>query len=330
VSASEANAVVTEGLTKRFGRFTAVDHVNLLVPSGELYGFLGPNGSGKTTTLRMLCGILEPTEGGGRVLGFDLRTEPERIKAAIGYMSQRFSLYDDLTAEENVTFYATVYGVPGRERAERIQRMIQLADLVGREDTLAGRLSGGYRQRLALACALVHAPRLVFLDEPTAGVDPVSRRTFWELIRRLADGGVTIVVTTHYMDEAEHCDRLGFIYQGQLIAQGTPAAIKTQTFRKPVFQVETGDPRRAADVLAEWPAAEEAIRYGALIRVVAAEETLTAEAVAAELRAKGLPASVVAVAPSVEDLFISFVDRERKTRLRAQLRALTVEPLQGR
>jgi len=330
VSASEANAVVTEGLTKRFGRFTAVDHVNLLVPSGELYGFLGPNGSGKTTTLRMLCGILEPTEGGGRVLGFDLRAEPERIKAAIGYMSQRFSLYDDLTAEENVTFYATVYGVPGRERAERIQRMIQLADLVGREDTLAGRLSGGYRQRLALACALVHAPRLVFLDEPTAGVDPVSRRTFWELIRRLADGGVTIVVTTHYMDEAEHCDRLGFIYQGQLIAQGTPAAIKTQTFRKPVFQVETGDPRRAADVLAEWPAAEEAIRYGALIRVVAAEETLTAEAVAAELRAKGLPASVVAVAPSVEDLFISFVDRERKTRLRAQLRALTVEPLQGR
>jgi drug efflux transport system ATP-binding protein len=272
----------------------------------------------------MLCGILEPTEGGGRVLGFDLRTEPERIKAAIGYMSQRFSLYDDLTAEENVTFYATVYGVPGRERAERIQRMIQLADLVGREDTLAGRLSGGYRQRLALACALVHAPRLVFLDEPTAGVDPVSRRTFWELIRRLADGGVTIVVTTHYMDEAEHCDRLGFIYQGQLIAQGTPVAIKTQTFRKPVFQVETADPRRAADVLAEWPAAEEVIRYGVLIRVVAAEETLTAEAVAAELQAKGLPARVVAVAPSVEDLFISFVDRERKTRLRAQLRALTV------
>jgi ABC-2 type transport system ATP-binding protein len=323
-------AVVTEGLTKRFGRFTAVDHVDLLVPTGELYGFLGPNGSGKTTTLRMLCGILEPTEGGGRVLGFDLRTEAEQIKAAIGYMSQRFSLYDDLTAEENVTFYATVYGVPGRERAERIERMIQLADLVGREDALAGRLSGGYRQRLALACALVHAPRLVFLDEPTAGVDPVSRRTFWELIRRLADAGVTIMVTTHYMDEAEHCDRLGFIYQGQLIAQGTPAEIKTQTFRKPVFQIETANPRRAADVLAEWPAAEEVIRYGALLRVVAAEEALTADAVDTELRAKGLPARVVPVAPSVEDLFISFVDRERKTRLRAQLRALIPEALQGR
>ncbi len=323
---NEPPAVVTEGLTKRFGDFTAVDHVGLLVHAGELYGFLGPNGSGKTTTLRMLCGILEPTEGGGRVLGFDIVREPERIKAAIGYMSQRFSLYDDLTAEENLNFYATVYGVPGGVRRGRIERMTQLADLVGRQEVLAGRLSGGYRQRLALACALVHGPRLVFLDEPTAGVDPVSRRTFWELIRRLADGGVTIVVTTHYMDEAEHCDRLGFIYQGKLIAQGSPAAIKTETFRKPVFQVEAADPRRAADVLAAWPAAEEAIRYGALVRVVAAEEDLTVEAVRAELTAAGLEARVVPVAPSVEDLFISFVDRERKTRLREQLRALTVEP----
>ncbi|HEV8673923.1 MAG TPA: ABC transporter ATP-binding protein [Methylomirabilota bacterium] len=299
-----------------------MDHVDLVVQAGELYGFLGPNGSGKTTTLRMLCGILEPSEGGGRVLGFDIVREPERIKAAIGYMSQRFSLYDDLTAEENVTFYATVYGVPARQRRERIQRMVQLADLVGRQEVLAGRLSGGYRQRLALACALVHAPRLVFLDEPTAGVDPVSRRTFWELIRRLADGGVTIVVTTHYMDEAEHCDRLGFIYQGKLIAQGSPAAIKAETFRKRVFQVETADPRRAVDVLTDWAAAEEVIRYGAVIRVVAADEGLTAEAVQAHLRAAGLEAAVSPVAPSVEDLFISFVDRERKTRLREQLRAI--------
>ena len=224
-------AVVTEGLTKRFGAFTAVDHVDLRVEAGELYGFLGPNGAGKSTTLRMLCGILEPTEGNGRVLGIDLRQEPERIKTAIGYMSQRFSLYDDLSAAENLVFYAMVYGVPARARRERIDRMIQLADLVGREDTLAGQLSGGYRQRLALACALVHAPRLMFLDEPTAGVDPVSRRTFWELIRRLADGGVTVVVTTHYMDEAEHCDRLGFIYQGRLIAQGAPAASRAATIR---------------------------------------------------------------------------------------------------
>jgi ABC-2 type transport system ATP-binding protein len=322
---SRPPAVVTEGLTKRFGALTAVDHVDLVVQAGELYGFLGPNGSGKTTTLRMLCGILEPTEGGGRVLGFDLRREPERIKAAIGYMSQRFSLYDDLTAEENITFYARVYRVPARDRRPRIQRMIQLADLVGRQNVLAGRLSGGYRQRLALACALVHGPRLVFLDEPTAGVDPVSRRTFWELIRRLADGGVTIVVTTHYMDEAEHCDRLGFIYQGKLIAQGSPQAIKRESFRKPVYQIETADPRRAADVLADWPAAEEVIRYGGLVRLVAAGETLTAEAIRAHLAGAGLEAGVTAVDPSVEDLFISFVDRERKTRLRDQLRAVAVE-----
>jgi ABC-2 type transport system ATP-binding protein len=313
-------AVLTEGLTKRFGAFTAVDHVDLRVEAGELYGFLGPNGAGKSTTLRMLCGILEPSEGSGRVLGIDLR-EPERIKAAIGYMSQRFSLYDDLSAAENLVFYAMVYGVPARARRERIERMVQLADLVGREDALAGQLSGGYRQRLALACALVHAPRLMFLDEPTAGVDPVSRRTFWELIRRLADGGVTVVVTTHYMDEAEHCDRLGFIYQGRLIAQGTPAAIKAEAFGRPVFEVEAAAPQRAIDVLAEWPAVEEAVRYGALVRVVAAERRLDEATVAAHLRGAGIEAMVRPVAPTVEDVFISFVDKERKVRLRRQLGA---------
>jgi len=319
--ASAEPAVLTEGLTKRFGAFTAVDHVDLRVEAGELYGFLGPNGAGKSTTLRMLCGILEPSEGSGRVLGIDLRQEPERIKAAIGYMSQRFSLYDDLSAAENLVFYAMVYGVPARVRPERIERMIQLADLVGREDTRAGQLSGGYRQRLALACALVHGPRLMFLDEPTAGVDPVSRRTFWELIRRLADGGVTVVVTTHYMDEAEHCDRLGFIYQGRLIAQGAPAAIKVDAFGRPVFQVEAPEPQRAIDVLTDWPAVEEAVRYGPLVRVVAGERGLGEAAVAERLRAAGIEAAVRTVAPTIEDVFISFVDKERKVRLRRQLGA---------
>jgi ABC-2 type transport system ATP-binding protein len=321
VETSAEPAVLTQGLTKRFGAFTAVDHVDLRVEAGELYGFLGPNGAGKSTTLRMLCGILEPTEGSGRVLGLDLRREPERIKAAIGYMSQRFSLYDDLSAAENLVFYAMVYGVPGRARRERIDRMVQLADLVGREDTLAGQLSGGYRQRLALACALVHTPRLMFLDEPTAGVDPVSRRTFWELIRHLADGGVTVVVTTHYMDEAEHCDRLGFIYQGRLIAQGTPAAIKADAFGRPVFQVEAPEPSRVIDILTDWPAVEEAVRYGSLVRVVAAERGLGAAAVVERLRGAGLDPSVRVVAPTVEDVFISFVDKERKARLRRQLGA---------
>ena len=236
-------------------------------------------------------------------------------------MSQKFSLYDDLTVAENLIFYARVYGVPGRLRRERIDRMIQLADLAGREDTLAGPLSGGYRQRLALACALVHSPRLMFLDEPTAGVDPVSRRKFWGLIRRLADSGTTVVVTTHYMDEAELCDRLGFIYQGKLIAQGSPAAIKGETFRRPVIEVEVADPR-GLDVLADWEAVEEAVRYGraacAWCRPSAGSPRRRSSSA---WRAAGLAASVRAVAPSVEDLFVSFVDKERKARLREQLGA---------
>jgi len=320
------DAVVTAGLTRRFGKRTAVDHLDLRVRVGELYGFLGPNGSGKTTTLRMLCGLLAPSEGTGTVLGIDLTREPERIKSAIGYMSQRFSLYDDLTVDENLTFYARVYMVPRVERAPRVAQMVQLADLTGRERQLAGQLSGGYRQRLALACALVHGPRLVFLDEPTAGVDPVSRRNFWGLIRRLADDGTTIVVTTHYMDEAELCDTLGFIYQGRLIAQGSPAEIKSGTFRQPVVEVDVADLRGAADRLADWGAVEEVVRVGTRLRLVLAGGT-TAEEVAAFLRRRGQEVRWAhAVEPSVEDLFVSFVDKQRKARLREQLRALETAP----
>jgi len=316
-------AVVTRGLTKRFGRVLAVDHLDLEVRAGELYGFLGPNGAGKSTTLRMLCGIMEPTEGEGRVLGIDLRRYPERVKSAISYMSQRFSLYDDLTVDENLTFYARVYMVPRAERAARIGRMLRLADLVGRERQLSAQLSGGYRQRLALACALVHTPRLIFLDEPTAGVDPVSRRTFWALIRRLADEGTTILVTTHYMDEAELCDSLGFIYQGRLIATGSPADIKTRDFGRVVVEVAADDPRAAAEALADWDAVEEVVRAGARLRLIIVPGGPDAAAVAEFLRARGLTVSLaVAVEPSVEDLFVSFVDKERKGRVREQLQAL--------
>ena len=316
-------AVVTEGLTRRFGKSVAVDHLSLRVRKGELYGFLGPNGAGKSTTLRMLCGILEPSEGTGSVLGIDIRREPERIKSLIGYMSQRFSLYDDLTVVENLTFYARVYMVPRALRGERIAKMIQLADLGGRERQQAGALSGGYRQRLALACAFVHAPRLIFLDEPTAGVDPVSRRTFWAVIRHLADGGTTIVVTTHYMDEAELCDTLGFIYQGQLIAQGSPATIKTETFRKPVVEVDAVDLRRAAALLQDWDAVEEVLRVSTRLRVVLAQDHTAAADVAAYLGRQGVEVRWAHdVEPSVEDLFVSFVDKERKARVREQLRAL--------
>ncbi|HEY4911123.1 MAG TPA: ABC transporter ATP-binding protein [Methylomirabilota bacterium] len=323
---AESYAVETRDLTRRFGKRVAVDHLNLHVRAGELYGFLGPNGAGKSTTLRMLCGILEPSEGGGTVLGIDLTRDPERIKSLIGYMSQKFSLYDDLTVAENLTFYSRVYEVSGGERAGRMARMVQLADLAGRESQLAGTLSGGYRQRLALACALVHQPRLIFLDEPTAGVDPVSRRNFWGLIRRLADQGTTIVVTTHYMDEAELCDSLGFIYQGKLIAQGSPAVIKSETFRRPVIEVEVADLRRASDVLADWDAVEEVVRIGTRLRVVLGPEHAGAAEVGDFLTRVGFPPRWVHdVEPSVEDLFVSFVDKERKARLREQLRALGTE-----
>jgi len=316
-------AVVTRQLTRRFGKRVAVDHLDLRVRAGELYGFLGPNGAGKSTTLRMLCGLLEPSEGGGTVLGIDLVAEPERIKSIIGYMSQKFSLYDDLSVDENLSFYARVYEVPRARRAGRIAQMVRLADLTERESQLAGTLSGGYRQRLALACALVHAPQLIFLDEPTAGVDPVSRRNFWGLIRRLADHGTTILVTTHYMDEAELCDTLGFIYEGKLIAQGSPAVIKSETFRRPVIEVDVEDLRRAADLLADWGAVEEVVRVGTRLRVVLAEDAAGAGDVEGLLVGAGLRVrSAHDVEPSVEDLFVSFVDKERKARLREQLRAL--------
>ncbi len=224
-------AVSLDQLTKRFGDFTAVDRVSLTVPRGQIFGFLGPNGAGKSTTIRMLCGILTPTSGAGRVAGFDIATQPELIKENIGYMSQRFSLYEDLTVEENIAFYAGVYRLPAARRKQRTEWVIEMAGLTDRRSSNAGQLSGGWRQRLALGCAILHEPPIVFLDEPTSGVDPLSRRKFWELIYSLAEGGVTVFVTTHYMDEAEYCDRLALIYRGELIAVGTPLELKQERMR---------------------------------------------------------------------------------------------------
>lgn len=221
-------SVTLSGLTKRFGEFVAVDNISLSVPAGQIFGFLGPNGAGKSTTIRMLCGILSPSSGQGRVAGFDIATEPERIKENIGYMSQRFSLYEELTVEENIAFYAGVYRLPADKRRERSEWVIEMAGLSERRGSRAGELSGGWRQRLALGCAILHEPPIVFLDEPTSGVDPLSRRKFWELIYSLARGGVTVFVTTHYMDEAEYCDRLALIYRGRLVAIGTPEEMKRE------------------------------------------------------------------------------------------------------
>ena len=219
-------AVMLDHLTKRFDSFTAVNAISLSVPKGQIFGFLGPNGAGKSTTIRMLCGIMSPTSGQGTVAGFDITSEPERIKENIGYMSQRFSLYEDLTVEENIAFYGGIYRIPQPRLKERTDWVIRMAGLTDRRKSLSGELSGGWRQRLALGCAILHEPPIIFLDEPTSGVDPLSRRRFWELIYSLADGGVTVFVTTHYMDEAEYCNRLALIYHGELVAVGTPEELK--------------------------------------------------------------------------------------------------------
>jgi ABC-2 type transport system ATP-binding protein len=231
----DAPAVALDRLTKRFDSFTAVDAVSLSVPQGQIFGFLGPNGAGKSTTIRMLCGILAPTSGSGTVAGFDIATHPENIKENIGYMSQRFSLYEDLSVEENIAFYGGIYRIPQPRLKERAEWVIRMAGLTERRHSRAGELSGGWRQRLALGCAILHEPAIVFLDEPTSGVDPFSRRTFWELIRSMAAGGVTVFVTTHYMDEAEYCDRLALIYQGELVAVGRPLELKQARTREGVL-----------------------------------------------------------------------------------------------
>ncbi|MDA8430897.1 MAG: ATP-binding cassette domain-containing protein [Geobacteraceae bacterium] len=228
MSGVEPPAVVLDHLTKRFDAFIAVDAISLTVPKGQIFGFLGPNGAGKSTTIRMLCGILAPSSGNGTVAGFAIASQPERIKENIGYMSQRFSLYEDLTVEENIAFYGGVYRIPAPRLKERAAWVIRMAGLTERRSSLAGELSGGWRQRLALGCAILHEPAIVFLDEPTSGVDPLSRRTFWELIRSMAASGVTVFVTTHYMDEAEYCDRLALIYRGELVAVGTPLELKQE------------------------------------------------------------------------------------------------------
>ncbi len=320
---SEAYAVVTKGLSKRFGKILAVDHIDLIIKRGEVYGFLGPNGAGKSTTIRMLCGLLDPTEGTGYVLGHDIATEPERIKEKIGYMSQRFSLYEDLTVRENLDFYASIYSVPKEIKQTRIEQMVQMADLTGREGELAAHLSGGWKQRLALGCSIIHKPQLLFLDEPTAGVDPVSRRNFWDLIYRLSEEGITIVATTHYMDEAEHCDSLGFIYQGRITAQGSREEIKANALKGGVLEIDCQPMREATQLLEQLPGVAEVVRFGSTMHVVMEEGGPTPTEVEARLTSAGLKVNRAEVTtPSIEDIFVSFVGLADRRSLRAQLRRM--------
>lgn len=309
---SQANSIETVNLTKRFGDFTAVDNISFAIPKGEIFGLLGPNGAGKSTTIRMLCGILEPTSGQARVLGYDVARNPEQVKQRIGYMSQKFALYNDLTVRENLDFYASLYGVKGRERADRMAELIEMAGLRGHEKERADNLSGAWRQRLALACAIVHRPPMLFLDEPTAGVDPISRREFWEMIYTLAGQGVSVLATTHYMDEAEFCNMIGMMYGGQLIAVNDPDSLKTG-MEGILLEVECDKPALALDTVLPLHQVIDAALHGVLVHVTIKQEK-DRRAFERALEAAGVDVRrVEMVLPSLEDVFVSMVDEKLRS-----------------
>ncbi len=308
---SEAPAVVVRELTRAFGEFVAVDRVSFTVARGEIFGFLGPNGAGKSTTIRMLCGLLSPTSGEGTVAGFDLRTGAETIKKHIGYMSQRFSLYDDLTVEENIDFFAGIYGVPADRKGERKDRVLRMAGLLERRASRTAYLPAGWKQRLALGCAILHDPPVLFLDEPTAGVDPLRRRAFWELIHEMAETGTTVFVTTHYMDEASSCDRLGLIDGGKIVALGTPEELRNRFMKGAVLEVRTSRPEDAAVLLETFPGVRSAALFGNTVHAVV-DDPGAAASVASLLSTGGLAdATVVPITPSLEDVFVSLVEGGR-------------------
>jgi ABC-2 type transport system ATP-binding protein len=307
-------AVNLRNLEKRFGDFVAVNRLNLCVQRGEIFGFLGPNGAGKSTTIRMLCGLLAPTSGGGTVAGFDIVADPERIKERIGYMSQKFSLYEDLTVEENINFYAGIYRLPADRHRERKEWVIAMAGLERHRKALTATLAGGWKQRLALGCAILHEPPIIFLDEPTAGVDPLSRRSFWSLIYQLADAGVTVFVTTHYMDEAEYCDRLGLIYRGELIALGTPEELK-RAMTEEIVEVICGQPQAALALIETLPGVRHTALFGRGLHVVSDAADRIMPVIAACLAGAGCSASrLERIVPSLEDVFVSLIEsRDRQS-----------------
>ncbi len=310
---AERSTIITENLVKRFGEFTAVDDVSFDVHPGEIFGFLGPNGSGKTTTIRMMLGLLTPTSGNVEVLGVPVLEQPEAIRSRVGYMSQRFSLYNDLTVLQNLRFYGTAYGLSKDGLNQQIDRALQMAGLEGRENVRTQELSGGWRQRLALGAAILHEPEVLFLDEPTAGVDPLSRRDFWELLYQLVADGVTVFVTTHYMDEAEHCHRLALLQRGQIIASGSPDEMRNQGMHGQVLEIVSSDSARAVKVLRaaknEGRLPLESVElYGSLVHVIAEGVESLQDALALELKQSEIESGRMAVIePSLEDVFIAYM-----------------------
>lgn len=307
-------AVHVKDLERRFGDFKAVNRVSFGVAKGEIFGFLGPNGAGKSTTIRMLCGILAPTGGEGTVAGYNIRTEAEQIKAHIGYMSQKFSLYEDLTVEENIDFYSGIYRIPAQRKAERKEWAIEMADLREHRHSKTGTLSSGWKQRLSLGCAVLHEPPIIFLDEPTSGVDPMSRRQFWELIYELAGRGITIFVTTHYMDEAEYCDRIGLVYRGELIALGSPEKLKTELMKEDVLEIQCERPQEAMEAIELLASVREVALFGKGLHVVAPDGPAAEAEIRNLLTDRAYPVqNIGAIVPSLEDVFVSLIEaRDRQ------------------
>jgi ABC-2 type transport system ATP-binding protein len=303
-------AVEVRALTRRFGDLVAVDHVSFDVERGEIFGFLGANGAGKSTTIRMLCGLLRPTSGTALIDGIDVVADPETVKSRIGYMSQRFSLYASLTVDQNLRFFGGIYGLSGAPFAARRRAVLERLELAGRERVLARHLAAGWRQRLALACALLHEPRILFLDEPTAGVDPMSRRRFWRLIGDLARSGTAVLVTTHYLDEAEYCHRLGLIHAGRLAVVGTPREVKRVFADRLVVDLATPTPVELLRAVGRLPEVDHASLIGRRVHVVFAEDVRDATAAVGTLRARGLIVDdVVPASPSLEDVLLEVVGR---------------------
>ena len=304
---ADTNAVVVEDLTKRYGAFTAVDRVTFSVARGEIFGFLGPNGAGKTTTIKMLTGLVPPTAGRGLVAGLDIATQRTEIRRNIGYMSQLFSLYGDLTVEENIGFFAGLYSVPQAKRAERRDWVLEMAGLTEHRHRLTMELPLGWKQRLALGCAVLHEPAVLFLDEPTSGVDPIARRQFWELIYSLSEQGTTVFVSTHYMEEAEYCHRLALMNRGQLIALDTPRALR-RDMREPILEIRIDDAPKAVEVVRDAPGVIEAAMYGRALHVTVADAAAAGPALTDLLVSRGHRVGTIRdVLPSLEDVFVSRV-----------------------
>ena len=304
------NAIEVRHLSRQFGAFTAVDDVSFDVRPGEIFGFLGSNGAGKSTTIRMLCGLLRPSSGGARVGGIDVAADPEGVKRRIGYMSQRFSLYESLTVDQNIAFFGGIYGLEAERLARRREFVLEMAGLQGRERTLARDLSGGWRQRLALGCAVLHEPPILFLDEPTGGVDPLSRRQFWRLIDSLSSSNVTVLVTTHYLDEAERCHRVALIHAGRLAIIGTIPEVKQVFATRPILEIQADRPVEAMEVLDRLAGVEKTSLFGTALHAVLASRDVSAEEIRRQLVAQGLSVTGIAeVAPSLEDVFLDVVDQ---------------------